>query len=88
MLACQIFLTSETRLLYLLHPYGSHTGFAAFTNALEEIVALVVDQNEGGEVYHFDFPNGFHAQLFIFNELHFLILSCARMAAGPPMEPR
>jgi len=28
---------------------------------LEEVVAFVVDEDEGGEVFYFDFPDGFHA---------------------------
>ena len=36
---------------------------------LEEIVALVVHEDEGGEVHDADFPHGFHAQLGILNTL-------------------
>lgn len=32
----------------------------------EEIVAFVVDENECGKIFHFDFPDGFHAELGIF----------------------
>ena len=36
---------------------------------LEEVVALVVYEDEGGEVFHGDFPDGFHAQLGVFHAL-------------------
>ena len=29
---------------------------------LEEVVAFVIDEDEGGEVFDFDFPDGFHAE--------------------------
>lgn len=29
----------------------------------EEVIALVIDEDEGGEVLHFDFPNGLHPKL-------------------------
>ncbi len=35
--------------------------------ALEEIVTLVVDQDEGGEIFDADLPDGFHAE---FREFH------------------
>ena len=36
---------------------------------LEEVVALVVDEDEGGEVFDLDLPNGFHAEFGIFDAL-------------------
>src|SRR5579863_4939182 len=39
---------------------------------LEEIVALVVDDNEGREIDHFDAPDRFHAELGIFERFDFL----------------
>ena len=33
----------------------------------EEIVALVVNQDECGEVFHFDLPDSLHAQFGIFH---------------------
>jgi hypothetical protein len=36
---------------------------------LKEIVALVVHQDEGGEVNDTDFPHGFHAQFGILDAL-------------------
>src|SRR4026209_462803 len=38
----------------------------------KEVVALIVDDNEGGEVLDLDAPNGFHAQLRVFDHFHFL----------------
>src|SRR5262249_11518235 len=37
----------------------------------EEVVALVVDDDEGREVYHLDAPDRFHAELGIFDALDF-----------------
>lgn len=37
-------------------------GHRALIGVLEEVVALVVHQDEGGEVLHGDLPYGFHAQ--------------------------
>ena len=36
---------------------------------LEEVVALVVHEDEGGEVGHFNLPHGFHAEFGIFHAL-------------------
>ena len=36
---------------------------AARADGLEEVVALVVHEDEGGEVFDFDLPDGFHAEL-------------------------
>ena len=44
--------------------------FAARTaglDLLEEVVALIVYENKGGEAFHLDFPDGFHAQFGIFH---------------------
>lgn len=38
----------------------------------EEVVAFVVDEDEGGEILDFDFPDGFHSELGVFEELYFL----------------
>ena len=38
----------------------------------EEVVALVVDEDEGGEVFHFNLPDGFHAEFGVLEEFHFL----------------
>ena len=47
---------------------GAGPSFADFR---EEIVALVIYQNEGGEIFHFNFPDGFHAQFRVFQQFHF-----------------
>ena len=36
---------------------------------LEEVVALVIHQDKGGEVLHRDFPDGLHTQFGIFHAL-------------------
>lgn len=36
----------------------------ALTHVLEEVVAFVVHQDEGGEVFDGDFPHGFHAHFW------------------------
>ena len=41
-------------------------GRACRLDLFEEIVAFVVDENECGKIFHFDFPDGFHAELGIF----------------------
>ena len=40
---------------------------AARFQLLEEVVALVVDKDESGEVFNRDFPNGLHAEFWIFH---------------------
>ncbi len=45
---------------------------AAGRELLEEVVALVVHKDEGGEVFYADFPNGFHAEFGIFHTLNAL----------------
>ena len=42
---------------------------AAGLQLLEEVVALVVHKDEGGEVFHLNLPDGFHAQFGIFHAL-------------------
>src|SRR5258707_10277460 len=39
---------------------------------LEEIIALVVDDDEGREIHHLDAPDRFHAELGIFHHLDLL----------------
>ena len=55
--------------------YGLFAEGAAFTffgDLGEEVVALVVYEDEGGEVFDLDFPDGFHAELGVFEEFDFL----------------
>ena len=42
---------------------------AAGLDLLEEVVALVVDEDESGEVFHLNLPDSFHAQFGIFEAL-------------------
>jgi hypothetical protein len=37
---------------------------------LEEIIALIVDDNEGREINNLNLPNGFHAKLSVLQNLH------------------
>src|SRR3954469_2537658 len=39
---------------------------------LEEVVALVVDDDEGREIHHLDAPDRFHAEFGIFHHLDLL----------------
>ena len=50
----------------------------------EEVVALVVDDDEGREIDHLDTPDRFHAELGIFDDLDLLdaILGEARGRAA------
>ena len=36
----------------------------ALVDLAEEIVAFVIDEDESGEIFHFDLPNGFHPKLW------------------------
>ena len=36
----------------------------------EEVVALVVDDNKGREIFDFDLPDGLHPEFRIFEHLH------------------
>ena len=55
----------------------------------EEVVALVVDDDESREVFDLDSPDRFHAEFFGYSTTSTLVMqSCAKRAAGPPMEPR
>src|SRR5581483_8815545 len=44
----------------------------AEVEVLEEVVALVVDDDEGGEILDLDLPDRFHAEFGIFADFHFL----------------
>ena len=55
----------------------------------EEVVALVVDDDEGGEVLDLDPPDRLHAELGVLEHLDLAdAVLGARRAAGPPIEPR
>ena len=45
------------------------TGGTPGLQLLEEVVALVIHQNECGEVFHINLPHGLHAQFGIFHTL-------------------
>ena len=47
-------------------------GVALLGNLCEEVVAFVVDEDEGGKIFDIDFPDGFHAEFGVFEELDFL----------------
>ena len=38
----------------------------------EEVIALVVNEDECGEVFDFNFPDSFHSELGIFEQFDFL----------------
>jgi hypothetical protein len=40
------------------------------TNLVKEIVALVVYHDECREVLHFNLPNSFHAEFFVFKDFN------------------
>src|SRR3979409_662591 len=50
---------------------------------LEEIVALVVDHDEGGEILHLDAPDRLHAELGIFHRLDLLDAVLGQVGGGP-----
>jgi hypothetical protein len=54
----------------------------------EEVVALVVDHDEGREVLDLDLPDRLHAELGYSSTSTLLMQSWASRAAGPPIEPR
>ena len=56
------------RILFYLYLYRRLLA-AAGLQLLEEVVSLVVHEDEGGEVFHFNLPDGFHAQFGIFHAL-------------------
>src|SRR6185312_5307957 len=53
---------------------SARPGMTALTQIqfLEKIIALVVDDNEGGEILHLDAPDRLHAEFRIFQALDFL----------------
>ena len=54
----------------------------------EEVVALVVDDDERGEVLDLDLPHRFHAELGVLEHLDLGDAVLGQDAAGPPIEPR
>src|SRR4249920_3419569 len=49
---------------------------------LEEVVAFVVDHDEGGEIHHLDAPDRFHAELGIFDTLDLLDAMLGEVGGG------
>jgi hypothetical protein len=45
----------------LVRKMSSSMPDGALVDFLEKVVAFIVDQDEGREVVHRDFPNGFHS---------------------------
>ena len=38
---------------------------------IKEIIALIIHHDEGWKIFDFDFPDGFHAKLWIFQNFDF-----------------
>src|SRR5579875_3278346 len=74
----------------VLSPPGAHCDSGSGELG-EEVVALVVDDDEGGEVYHFDAPDRLHAELGIFDDFDLLDAVLGeprrRPADRPEIEP-
>jgi len=47
----------------VFHKLAVANGFQLF----EKVVAFVIDENERGEIFDFDFPNRFHAEFWKFD---------------------
>ena len=76
---------------YLVGPaYGVLLTCAARLNLLEEVVALVVYEDKGGEVFYFNLPDSFHSEFGIFYALDALdVVLCqdgSRSADGAEVE--
>ena len=54
----------------------------------KEIIAFVVDHDEGGEIFHLDPPDRFHAELGIFLHLDLLDAVLGKIRRAPPIEAR
>ena len=52
--------------------------YKIFLKHLEEVVALVVNQDECGEVFDFNLPNRFHSEFGVFDKLDFLDVSLCK----------
>lgn len=44
----------------------------ALIKLFEEVVAFVIDEDEGREILHADFPNGLHTEFRVFKDFEFL----------------
>ena len=63
-------------------------GSSLQADRLEEVVALVVHEDEGREVFHFDLPDGFHAQFRVLDAVDAADAALGQDGATPPMVPR
>ena len=54
---------------FMLSVFLLCTGGTPGLQLLKEVVALVIHQNECGEVFHINLPHGLHAQFGIFHTL-------------------
>src|SRR3954463_10417390 len=50
---------------------------------LEEVIALVVDDDEGREIHHLDAPDRFHAEFGIFHHLDLLDAVLGEVCRSP-----
>ena len=58
--------------LFIYRHYTCNELFAGRTpgfQLLEEVVALVIDEDEGGEVFNGNLPDGLHTEFWIFHAL-------------------
>ena len=62
--------------------------FTLFRYLCEEIITLIINKDKCREILYFDFPNSFHPKFRNSRSSTFLMLFCAKIAAGPPIEPR
>ena len=56
---------------------------AAFDDLFEKIIALVVDHNERREVFDFDFPDRFHPEFRVLEDLNRLDAVLSQTSSGP-----
>ena len=54
----------------------------------EEVISLIINDNKGREVFNIDLTNSLHTQLREVNTSTDLIEFLAKIAAGPPIDPR
>src|SRR5712664_424658 len=66
------FKSSNHSIIGILGSNPTHKGRSPQIQFLEEVVALVVDDDEGREIHDFDAPDRLHAKLGIFHGLDLL----------------
>ena len=64
------------------------TAIAHSHHAAKKIISLVIYQDKGWEIDNLYHPHRFHAELGVVETLNFFNVSSARIAAGPPIDPR